>query len=83
MNPLTRKAIGVFVFVGIGVLIFARLVVPWHIEQAYQGKSLGSLNAVITGQASHRVSFYLNAWAEVFWPIMWVYIIGGLLCIFR
>ena len=77
MNPLTRKEIRVFVFVGIGVLIFAKLVTPWFIEQAYQGKSLGFLNAIITGQASHPVSFYLNVWAEVFWPIMGVYIIGG------
>ncbi len=81
MNPLTRKAIGVFVLGGISVLIFAELVVPWVIEQAYQGKSLGFLNAFITGQASHPVSFYLNEWAEVSWRLIWAYIIGGLLAV--
>ena len=82
MNPLTRKAIYVFVFVGIGVPIFAKLVIPWFIVQAYQRKSLGFLNAVITGQANHPVSFYLNEWAKIFWPIMWTYIIMGLLAVF-
>ena len=51
MNPLTRRAIRIFVFVGIGLPIFAKLVTPWFIEQAYQGKSLGFLNAFISGQA--------------------------------
>ena len=82
MNPRTRTAIRVFVFVGIGLPIFAQLITPWFIEQAYQGKSLGFLNAIITGQAIHPVTFYLNAWAEIFWPIMGVYIIGGLLAVF-
>ena len=82
MNPLTRKAILVFVFVGIGVLIFGNLVLPWFIEQAYQGEILGFLNTFITGQASHPVSFYLKTWAEIFWPIMGAYIIVGLLAIY-
>ena len=70
MNLRTRKAIYVFVFFGIGLLILGKLVVPWLIEQAYQGESLGFLNAIITGQASHPMSFYLSEWAEIFWPIM-------------
>ncbi len=73
MNPLTRKAILVFVFVGIGVLIFGNLVLPRFIEQAYQGESLGFLNTFITGQASHPISFYLKPWAEIFWPILGAY----------
>ena len=77
MNPLTRRAIRIFVFVGIGLPIFAKLVTPWFIEQAYQGKSLGFLNAFISGQANHPVSFYLNEWAIIFGPIMWAYIFGG------
>ena len=82
MNPLTRRAIRIFVFVGIGLPIFAKLVTPWFIEQAYQGKSLGFLNAFISGQANHPLSFYLNEWAIIFWPIMWAYIFGGLLAVF-
>ena len=82
MNPLTRRAIRIFVFVGIGLPIFAKLVTPWFIEQAYQGKSLGFLNAFILGQANHPLSFYLNEWAIIFGPIMWAYIFGGLLAVF-
>ncbi len=67
MNPLTRKAIRAFVFLGIGLLVLAKLIAPWFIEQAYQGESLGLLNTFITGQARHPVSFYLNTWAKIFW----------------
>ena len=81
MNPLTHKAIRIFVLVGIGVLIVAKVVVPWFIEQAYEGRSLDFLNALIRGQASHPVAFYLNAWAEAVGPFMWAYLIWGLLAV--
>ena len=82
MNYITRKSIRLCALVGIGVFILGELVVPWFIEQAYQGESLGFLNTFITGQARHPVSFYLNTWAKIFWLIMGAYIIVGLLAIF-
>jgi arylsulfatase A-like enzyme len=40
----------------------ATWVVPRFIEAAYHGRSIGFLNAIITGQATHPVETYLTTW---------------------
>ncbi len=45
--------------------VFAKLVVPAVIESAYRGESWWFLNRMISGQATHPVSDYLQDWDSV------------------
>ena len=49
-------------------IIFAKLVVPAVIESAYRGESWSFLNRMISGQATHPVSDYLQDWDGVTVP---------------
>ena len=81
MNPLTSKAIRIVIVAGIALLMFAKFLTPWLIEQAYYGKSFEVVNALIRGQASHPVSFYQSEWDTLATPFLWAYAIWGLLAV--
>ena len=49
-------------------IVFATLVVPAVIESAYRGESWSFLNRMISGQATHPVSDYLQDWDGVTVP---------------
>jgi len=56
----------VLMCVSLGLWIaFAQLVVPPVIESAYRGESWSFLNRMISGQATHPVSHYLQYWDRV------------------
>ena len=81
MNPLTSKAIRIVIVAGIALLMFAKFLTPWLIEQAYCGKSFEIVNALIRGQVSHPVSFYQGEWDTLARPFLWAYAIWGLLAV--
>ena len=81
MNPLTSKAIRIVIVAGIALLMFAKFLTPWLIEQAYYGKSFEIVNALIRGQVSHPVSFYQGEWDTLARPFLWAYAIWGLLVV--
>jgi len=49
-------------------IVFAKLVVPAVIESAYRGESWSFLNRMISGQAAHPVSEYIQDWDTVTIP---------------
>ena len=81
MNPLTSNAIRIVIVAGIALLLFAKFLTLWVIEQAYYGKSFEIVNALIRGQASHPVSFYQSEWDTLARPFLLAYAIWGLLAV--
>ena len=51
-------------------VVFAKLVVPALIESAYYGRSWSFFNRMISGQATHPVSEYIQDWDAVAIPIL-------------
>jgi hypothetical protein len=51
-------------------IVVAKLVVPALIESAYRGESWSFLNRMISGQATHPVSEYIQDWDTVTIPVL-------------
>lgn len=68
-------------------LVFARAFVPWLIEEAYHGRSIGFLNRVISGSSVHPLEQYLRQWLELAQSLTFVFatiaIMVGALVSFR
>jgi hypothetical protein len=89
-NPLSGKSpnsisvilLGAFSGAGLAWLLFSRWIVQRLIASAYRGESIGILNRLISGQATHPLSEYLLAWHSTslhlladFWLIGFVTIV--------
>lgn len=60
-----RRLLIAFMALSVAWAVFALLVVPHVIRDAYAGRSLAFLNAIIEGKGSHPVEYYLSEWRRL------------------
>ena len=68
---MTRRRAQVIVLVcAITWILLSSFVVPSIVQSAYQGRSYGILNQMISGRSAHPVEFYLRRWSVTSWTAL-------------
>ena len=60
-------------------MLCAHALVPWVIEEAYHGRSLGFLNRFISGSSTHPLQQYLEQWRQTAKSVTFVFATIGLI----